>query len=81
MNKLLAVTIEAISIVFGQPNIKVRQCPLLLKKWLKMVVAPMQIVLGLFVDTNKTTVGITKEYQDQVRVMLQKNWTSKHRFF
>ena len=81
MNKLLAATIEAIFVVCGQPNIDVRQCPLSLEKWTEMVVGPTQIVLGLFVDTNKMTIGITKEYQDQVRAMLKENWTSKRRFF
>ncbi len=33
------------------------------------------------VDTNKMTVGITKEYREQVRVILETNWTSKRKFF
>jgi hypothetical protein len=46
-----------------------------------MIVGPVQIVLGLSVDTNKMTVGITEEYQEQVRTMLETNWTSKCKFF
>jgi hypothetical protein len=50
---LLAATIEAIFTVCREPQIEVRQCPLSLEKWLEMIVGPVQIVLGLSVDTNK----------------------------
>ncbi len=46
-----------------------------------MIVGPVQIVLGLSVDTNKMTVGITEEFREQVRTMLDTNWTSKCKFF
>jgi hypothetical protein len=46
-----------------------------------MVIGPTQIVLGLYVNTNKMTIGITQEYRQQVKSMLSDNWTSKHRFF
>ena len=52
-------------LVCGKPNIAVRQCPLSLEKWFKLVVGPRQIVLGLVVDTNKMTVGVTDEYIQQ----------------
>jgi hypothetical protein len=78
---LLAATIEAIFTVFGELQIEVRQCSLSLEKWLEMILGPVQIVLGLSVDTNKMMVGITKEYQEQVRTMLDTNWTSKRKFF
>ena len=81
VNKLLAATIEAIFTVCGEPQIDIRQCPLSLKKWLEMVIGPIQIVLGLYVNTNKMTIGITQEYRKQVKSMLNDNWTSKHRFF
>jgi hypothetical protein len=50
---LLAATIEAIFTVCGEPQIEVRQCPFSLEKWLEMIVGPVQIVLGLSLDTNK----------------------------
>ena len=62
MERLLAATIEAIFIVCGRPDISVCQCPLLMEKWLELIVGPKQIVLGLVVDTNKMTVGITEDY-------------------
>ena len=46
-----------------------------------MVIGPIQIVFGLYVDTNKMTIGITQEYRQQVKSMLNDNWTSKRRFF
>jgi hypothetical protein len=66
MTKLLAAVIEAIFTVCGTPDIAVRQCPLSLIKWHELIVGPRQIVLGLVIDTNTMTVGITKEYIEQV---------------
>ncbi len=66
MTKLLAAVIEAIFTVCGTPDIAVRQCPLSLKKWHKLIVEPRQIVLGLVINTYTITVGITKEYIKQV---------------
>jgi hypothetical protein len=62
MERLLAAIIEAIFVVCGQPNITVRQCLLLHEKWNKLIVGPKQIIVGLIVDTNKMTVGITDKY-------------------
>jgi hypothetical protein len=81
VNKLLAATIEAIFTVCGEPQIDIRQCPLSLEKWLEMMIGPTQIVFGLYVNTNKMTIGITQEYREQVKSMLNDNWTSKCRFF
>jgi hypothetical protein len=52
-----------------------------LEKWLEMIVGPVQIVLGLSVDTDEMMMGITKEYPKQVQVMLNTNWTSKRKLF
>ena len=79
--QLLTVTIEAIFTVCGESRPEVRQCPLSLEKWLDMIIGPVQVVLGLSIDTNRMTVGITKEYRNQVRVILETNWTIKPRFF
>ena len=80
MNRLLAATIEAIFTVCGEPQIQLRQCPLSLEKWLEMLISPNQIVLGLYINTNKMTIGITQEYCEQVKSMLNNNWTSKRKF-
>jgi len=81
VKKLLAAIIEAIFTVCGEPQIDIRQCPLSLEKWLEMVIGPTQTVFGLYVNTNKMMIGITQEYRQQVKSMLNDNWTSKRRFF
>jgi hypothetical protein len=80
MERLLAAIIEAIFIVCGRPDISICQCPLLMEKWLELIVGPKQIVLGLVVDTNKMTVGITGDYIQQVRALLNL-WDPNHRTF
>jgi hypothetical protein len=61
--RLLAAIIEAIFTVCDCPYVELRQCPLSLEKWMELVVGLVQTVLGLTVDTNRLTVGITWEYQ------------------
>jgi hypothetical protein len=79
--RLLAAIIEAIFTVCGRPMIEVRQCPLSLEKWEELVVGSVQTVLGLTVNTNKLTVGITPEYRKQVRDLLIEVWPSSRRIF
>ena len=81
MLHLLAATIKAIFTVCGQPHIEVRQCPLSLEKWNELVVSTVQIALGLTVDMNKLTVGITPEYRNQVRELLLESWSISRRIF
>jgi hypothetical protein len=52
-----------------------------LEKWDELVIGTVQIVLGLTVDTNKLTVGITPEYRDQVRKLLNESWPTSRRIF
>ena len=66
MLRLLAAIIEAIFTVCGIPDIAVQQRPLSLEKWHKLIVGPVQIVLGLVINTNTMTVGITDEYINKV---------------
>jgi hypothetical protein len=39
-------------------------------KWLDLVVAPKQRMLGLEIDTNKLTVGIPQDYLEEVLDLL-----------
>jgi hypothetical protein len=66
MLRLLAAVMEAIFTVCGCAMIEHRQCPLSIEKLNELVVGPVQTVLGLTVDTNRMTVGITPEYCQQV---------------
>ena len=58
MELVLAALIEAIFVIMGTPDTAVCQCPLAMEKWVDLVVAPRQRMLGLIVDTNTMTVGI-----------------------
>ncbi len=80
MLRLLVAIIEAIFLVCRTPDILVRQCPLLLEKWYKLIVGSRQIILGLVVDTNKMTIGITDEYIKRAQELL-KLWDQNQRFF
>ena len=62
MLRLLAAILEAIFVVCETPDIAVRQCPLSLEKWHELIVGPRQIILGLVIDTNTMTVGISDDY-------------------
>jgi hypothetical protein len=74
--KLLAAIIESIFLVCGEPDVSIQECPLSLKEWHESIVGPRQIILGLVVDKNKMTVGITDAYLQQVCELLN-NWDSK----
>jgi hypothetical protein len=80
MLKLLAAIVRPFLLVCRTPDILVRQCPLLLEKWYKLIVGPRQIILGLVVDTNKITVGITNKYIECIGELL-KLWDPDWRFF
>ena len=62
MKMALAAVIEAIFTVMGEPDLSLRQCPLAMDKWQKIVVAENQLALGLLLKTREMTVSITDEY-------------------
>ncbi len=74
MKMVLAATIEAIFIVRGEPNIKVRQCPLAMDKWLELVIGPKQTMLELIIDTNRLIVAIPLKYPQEVLELLNSTW-------
>ena len=80
MERLLAAIIKKIYVVCGQPNPTLYQCPLLLEKWNKHKVGKKQIILELIVDTNKMTAGITDEYIQKIRDLLNL-WDPDRRLF
>ncbi len=80
IERLLAPIIKTIFVVCGQPNITVHQCLPLLEKWNKLIVGPKQIIVGLIVDTNKMTVGITDKYIQQIWDLLNL-WDPNCRLF
>jgi hypothetical protein len=70
MLKLLAAIIKPTFLVCGTPEIAVHKCSLSLEKWHELVIGPRQIVLGLVINTNKMTVGITNNYITKVHNLL-----------
>ena len=81
MLRLLAAIIEAIFTICGRAMIEHRQCPLSIEKWNELVIGPIQTVLGLTVNTNRMTVGITPEYRQQVADLLANSWPITRRIF
>jgi len=81
MELVLAALIKAIFVIMGAPDTTVRQCPLAMDKWLDLVVAPKQRMLGLEIDTNKLTVGIPSDYAAEVLTLLNTTWHSSRRRF
>jgi hypothetical protein len=81
MELVLAALIEAIFFIMGKPDTIVRQCPLGMDKWLELVVAPKQRMLGLIIDTNNLTVGIPPDYIAEVLNLINTIWLSHHSRF
>jgi hypothetical protein len=81
MELRLAVLIEAIFVIMGTPDTAVCQCPLALNKWLELIVASRQKMLGLIVDTNSLTVGISPDYVEEVLDLLNSTWHSHRHHF
>lgn len=80
MLRLLAAAIEAIFLICGEPETDIRQCPLSLEKWDELTIGTEQVMLGLLINTDKMTVGITEEYKDQIRELLHA-WGPKRKHF
>jgi hypothetical protein len=79
--RLLAAIVEAVFIVCGQSMIKVHQCPLSIEKWLELVIGTVQTILGLTVNTNLMTVGITPKYRQQVFNLITEKWLDTRQIF
>ncbi len=81
MELRLAALIDAIFVTMGTPDTTVHQCPLALDKWLVLIVASRQRMLGLIVDTNSMMVGILPDYVAEVLNLLNTTWHSHRRCF
>jgi hypothetical protein len=81
MELKLAALIEAIFVIMGTPDTKVRQCPLALDKWWDLIITSRQRMLGLIDDTNTLTVGIPPDYIAEVFNLLNTPWHSHRRCF
>lgn len=77
----LAAVIEAIFAVLGEPDVSKRQCPLALDKWIGMSVGHRITLIGLVWDSRQLTVGMTREYLDQILDILNTDWPEDAEFF
>jgi hypothetical protein len=77
----LAAVIEAIFAVLGEPDVAKRQCPLALDKWIGMSVGHRITLIGLVWDSRQLTIGMTREYLDQVLHILNTDWPVDVAFF
>ena len=68
MKMALAAVIVAIFVVLGKPDLKHRQCPLAMDKWLNLIVVEHQLVLGLIWNTRRLTIAIPREYLDALYI-------------
>jgi hypothetical protein len=74
MELVPAALIEEIFMVIGAPDETVRQCPLALDKWISLVISPLQVMLGLVINTNTLTVGILDLYIQEAHLLLNRTW-------
>jgi hypothetical protein len=81
MKLVLAAPIKAIFAIMGKPDTTLCQCPLVMDKWLELVVALKQRMLGLIIDTNNLTVGIPPDYIAEVINLINTTWHSHRRCF
>ena len=72
---------KAIFVVMGEPNEKMRQCPLAMDKWEILVVAEHQLALGLILNTRRLSVAITAGYLAETLQLIRKSWHSERKRF
>jgi hypothetical protein len=81
MKMLLACCIEAIFVVMGRPDVKLRQCHLAMDKWAELVIKDEQTMLGINIDATRLTVGISREYRQQCLELLDSEWKPEKYYF
>jgi hypothetical protein len=81
MMQVLAALIKAIFVIMGKPDTTVRQCPLVMDKWLELIVAPKQRMFGLIINTNTLTVNIPPNYIKEVLDLINTTWHSHRHCF
>ena len=63
MPKTLVAAAQAIFAIMGQPMLHLRQCAVAMDTWRLLVTSQSLILLDLVFNTQKMTVGMTKEYR------------------
>ena len=70
----MTAMIEAIFTVMGQPDTRVRQCPLAIDKWMELIVGHEQVMLGLVLNTCRMSIRIEVKYQFRGLKLLNYVW-------
>jgi hypothetical protein len=81
VKRVLAALIKAIFVIMGAPDTSVRQCSLAMNKWEKLHVAPIQIMLGLVINTNRMIVSVPEDYIQGVCLLIDSTWHTHHQLF
>ncbi len=76
-----AAGIKAIFILLGESDLTKRQDPISWDKLLDMMVAPVNQVLGLTINTRLLTVGVPHDFLNDVISMLHTTWGQHHKTF
>ena len=77
----MAAGIKAIFILLGKSDLTRRQDPISWDKLLDMMVAPVNRVLGLTINTRLLTVGVSHDFLHDVINMLHTTWGQHHKTF
>jgi len=72
---------EATFTIMGHPCPSVRPVPVNLDKLEELVVSPLQILLGLLVNTREMTVSISDEFRREVLALLTATWHCRRESF
>jgi hypothetical protein len=81
MEQVLAALIEAIFVVMGVPDTSGCQCSLVMEKWEKLHIAPIQTMLGLLIDTNRMIISIPDDYIQGVCLLIESTWHTHRQQF
>ena len=79
VEQAVASSIEAIFLLLGDSDLKLRQDPISFDKMMEMLVAPINRVLGSILNTHRLTVGTPDDFLREVEKLLQTTW-GPHRF-
>ena len=81
MHQALASGFEATFTIMGHPCPSVRPVPINLDKLKELVVSPLQILLGLIVNTREMIVSISDEFCREVLALLTATWHCRRESF
>ena len=81
MELLIASCIQGIFDVMGEPELEIRQCPVALDKWEQLIIAARQVMLGILIDSEKLTAGVTREYREECLTLLNTEWPESKYYF